>query len=203
MIPIQKIRSDKDNVIRRLQKKHFKSIEVVDSLLDLDDKRKHTQRKLDDILAQSNLLSKNIAQYFKEGKKEEAEKAKEESTNLKADTQTFTDELKQIEADILNLHVQIPNIPNDLVVEGKVAEDNKTVKTGGEIPKLMEGALPHWELARKYNIIDFDLGVKLTGAGFPVYKGKGAKLERALIQFFLDRATDAGYLEIIPRSRKN
>jgi len=198
MIPIQKIRSDKDNVIRRLQKKHFKSIEVVDSLLDLDDKRKHTQRKLDDILAQSNLLSKNIAQYFKEGKKEEAEKAKEESTNLKADTQTFTDELKQIEADILNLHVQIPNIPNDLVVEGKVAEDNKTVKTGGEIPKLMEGALPHWELARKYNIIDFDLGVKLTGAGFPVYKGKGAKLERALIQFFLDRATDAGYLEIIP-----
>lgn len=198
MIPIHKIRSNKDEIATKLKKKHFNSLHLLDEIVSLDDKRKNTQKQLDDILAQSNLLSKNIAQYFKEGKKEEADKAKEESANLKSATQAFTDELKAIEHNILDIHVQIPNIPNDRVGDGKTANDNIEIRGGGEIPKLIAGALPHWELAKKYNIIDFDLGVKLTGAGFPVYKGKGAKLERALIQFFLDKATDAGYLEIIP-----
>ncbi|MFN7239199.1 MAG: serine--tRNA ligase, partial [Chitinophagales bacterium] len=160
--------------------------------------RKSTQRLLDELLAQSNQLSKQIPILMKDGKKEEAETLKIESANLKSATQAYADEMRALEKLILDLHAQIPNIPHDKVGYGKSAEDNTTVRTGGEIPNLIDGALPHWELTKKYDIIDFDLGVKLTGAGFPVYKGKGAKLERALIQYFLDKATEAGYLEIIP-----
>jgi seryl-tRNA synthetase len=198
MIPIQKIRANKDEAVKRLTKKNFKSLELIDQLIMLDDKRKNTQKQLDDILAQSNVLSKNIAVYFQEGKKAEADKAKEESASLKSTTQSLSDDLKKTEQDLQDIHVLIPNLPSEKVVEGIKPEDNLMIRTGGEIPKLHEGALPHWELCRKYDIIDFDLGVKLTGAGFPVYKGKGAKLERALIQYFLDKASDAGYLEIIP-----
>lgn len=198
MIPIQKIRANTDDVKLRLEKKIFKQLELVDQIIALDDKRKLVKKELDDILAHSNLLSKNIAIYFKEGKKQEADIAKEESSNLKSKTQSLSDELKSIEDAIIQIHVQIPNLPSDKVVKGITPEDNLTLRSHGEIPKLMTGALPHWELCKKYDIIDFDLGVKLTGAGFPVYKGKGAKLERALIQYFLDKATDAGYLEIIP-----
>lgn len=198
MIPIQKIRANRDDVIKQLTKKNFKELNLIDDIVALDDKRKTTQKSLDDILAQSNLLSKNIAIYFQEGKKAEAEQAREESTSLKSSIQTFSDEMKKIEQDILDIHVLIPNLPNQKVVDGIKPEDNLTVRSHGDIPTLMEGALPHWELCKKYDIIDFDLGVKLTGAGFPVYKGKGARLERALIQYFLDKATDAGYLEIIP-----
>jgi seryl-tRNA synthetase len=198
MIPIQKIRANRDEVINQLTKKNFKSLELIDQLIAADDNRKSTQKKLDDILARSNTISKQIAIYFQEGKKEEADKAKEESSNLKSTTQSLSDELKKIEQDLQDIHVLIPNLPHESVVKGFAAEDNVTIRSGGEIPKLIDGAIPHWELCKKYDIIDFDLGVKLTGAGFPVYKGKGAKLERALIQYFLDKASDAGYLEIIP-----
>lgn len=198
MIPIQKIRADKDSIADKLKKKHFGDVHLLDEILVLDDKRKATQRALDDLLAQSNLISKQIPILMKEGRKEEAEKLKLESSSLKADTQKFSDEMRAVEKQILDIHVLIPNIPNDAVGEGKAAEDNKTVRTGGILPKLIKDAQPHWDLARKYDIIDFDLGVKLTGAGFPVYKGQGARLERALIQYFLDSAVEAGYLEIIP-----
>lgn len=198
MIPILKLRNERERIVKGLQKKHFTQLALLDEIILLDDKRKNTQKQLDDILAESNQISKQIPILMKEGKKEEAEQLKANSANLKSAIQSLSDEMKSLEQDILSLHVQIPNIPSDKVVEGRIAEDNLTVKTVGTIPTLSQGALPHWELAKKYDIIDFDLGVKLTGAGFPVYKGKGAKLERALIQFFLDRATDAGYTEIIP-----
>jgi len=198
MIPIQKIRSHKDDILEKLKKKHFSELHLLDEILLLDDKRKGAQRLLDDILAQSNQLSKQIPILMKEGKKAEAEELKSESASLKSVTQAYADEMRALEKLIVDIHVQIPNIPHDNVGPGRAAEDNVTIRTGGEIPQLMENALPHWELTKKYDIIDFDLGVKLTGAGFPVYKGKGAKLERALIQYFLDKASDAGYLEIIP-----
>jgi seryl-tRNA synthetase len=198
MIPIHKIRANKEEITEKLKKKHFSDLQLLDEILLLDDNRKTTQRQLDDLLAQSNQLSKQIPILMKEGKKDEAEKLKSESSNLKSATQAFADEMRALEKQIIDIHVQIPNIPHESVGPGRAAEDNVTVRSIGEIPKLMQGALPHWELTKKYDIIDFDLGVKLTGAGFPVYKGKGAKLERALIQYFLDKATDAGYLEIIP-----
>lgn len=198
MIPIQKIRANKEEIAEKLKRKHFTDLSLLNEILVLDDNRKATQRQLDDLLAQSNQLSKQIPILMKEGKKDEAEKLKSESSNLKSATQAFADEMRALEKQIIDIHVQIPNIPHESVGPGRAAEDNVTVRSIGEIPKLMEGALPHWELTKKYDIIDFDLGVKLTGAGFPVYKGKGAKLERALIQYFLDKATDAGYLEIIP-----
>lgn len=198
MIPILKIRNERERVERGLKKKNFGQLELLDEIILQDDKRKDIQRQLDDILAQSNSISKQIAQYFQEGKKAEAEAAKLESSGLKERTQQLSDELKSIEKTILEIHVLLPNVPHDNVPEGKTPEENVTVKTGGAMPVLTGSALPHWELAKKYDIIDFDLGVKLTGAGFPVYKGKGAKIERALIQYFLDKATDAGYTEIIP-----
>ncbi|MCE2963675.1 MAG: serine--tRNA ligase [Chitinophagales bacterium] len=198
MIPIQKIRAHKEELAIKLKKKNFSNLHLLDEILTLDDNRKSTQRLLDELLAQSNQLSKQIPILMKDGKKEEAETLKIESANLKSATQAYADEMRALEKLILDLHAQIPNIPHDKVGYGKSAEDNTTVRTGGEIPNLIDGALPHWELTKKYDIIDFDLGVKLTGAGFPVYKGKGAKLERALIQYFLDKATEAGYLEIIP-----
>lgn len=198
MIPIQKIRAHKEELAIKLKKKNFSNLHLLDEILTLDDNRKSTQRLLDELLAQSNQLSKQIPILMKDGKKEEAETLKIESANLKSATQAYADEMRALEKLILDLHAQIPNIPHDKVGYGKSAEDNTTVRTGGEIPKLIDGALPHWELTKKYDIIDFDLGVKLTGAGFPVYKGKGARLERALIQYFLDKATEAGYLEIIP-----
>jgi seryl-tRNA synthetase len=198
MIPIHKIRSNKEEIAEKLKKKHFLNLGLLDDILAVDDNRKAAQRQLDDLLAQSNQLSKQIPVLMKDGKKEEAEKLKTESANLKSATQAFADEMRALEKQIIDIHVQIPNIPHDSVGPGRVAEDNVTIRSGGDMPKLIKGALPHWELTKKYDIIDFDLGVKLTGAGFPVYKGKGAKLERALIQYFLDKATDAGYLEIIP-----
>lgn len=198
MIPIIKIRNDRDRVETGLHKKNFKEIHLIDELLIMDDNRKTTQRQLDDILSRSNNFSKSIPQLIKEGKTIEAEAAKKESASLKAETQNLSDELKDIERKILDIHTQIPNVPNENVPAGKTPEDNVEVRNGGTIPNLPEKAFPHWELTKKYDIIDFDLGSKITGAGFPVYKGKGAKLQRALIQYFLDKAIDAGYLEIMP-----
>ncbi len=198
MIPINKIRNERDRVEAGLHKKNFKEIHLINELLKIDDNRKTTQRQLDDILSRSNNFSKSIPQLIKEGKTSEAEAAKKESASLKAETQNLSDELKDIERKILDIHTQIPNVPHENVPAGKTPEDNVEVRNGGTIPNLPEKAFPHWELTKKYDIIDFDLGSKITGAGFPVYKGKGAKLQRALIQYFLDKAIDAGYLEIMP-----
>ena len=163
-----------------------------------DDLRKETQNKLDDILAQSNQIAKEIGAYFKNGEKEKAEEAKAKTVTLKQQSKTLSEKLNQVSEDLQELLIHIPNVPHDSVPNGKTPEDNEVVKEEGDIPKLHSEALPHWELAAKYDLIDFELGTKITGAGFPVYKGKGARLQRALINFFLDRNTEAGYLEVQP-----
>ena len=167
-------------------------------VISLDDKRKSTQVELDSILAQSNQIAKEIGMLFKNGEIEKANATKAQTTTLKEQSKSLQEQQSKINQDLQDLLVQIPNIPHDLVPTGKNAEDNEVVSEEGSIPNLGETNLPHWELAAKYDLIDFELGNKITGAGFPVYKGKGARLQRALINFFLDKNTDAGYLEVQP-----
>ena len=195
MLQLSYIRDNKEKVIKGLNKRHFKELELIDQVLDLDEKRRATQAELDQVLAQSNKLSKEVGALMKAGRKEEAEEIKSQTAQYKELTKKLGDTLDQVTQELTQLLYRIPNIPTDIVPEGKSAEDNLTVFQAGEIPTLPQGALPHWELAKKYDIIDFELGVKLTGAGFPVYKGKGAKLQRALITYFLDKNTEAGYQE--------
>lgn len=195
MLQISYIRENKDLVINGLKKRNFKELELVEEAISLDENRRLIQTKLDNALAESNKLSKEIGALMKEGKKQEAEQAKAQTADLKEQVKQYTASLEETVNALNNILYRIPNIPNAIVPEGKTAEDNLTVFQAGEIPHLFEGALPHWELAKKYNIIDFELGVKLTGAGFPVYKDKGAKLQRALISYFLDKNTEAGYQE--------
>ena len=195
MLQLSYIRDNKEKVIKGLNKRHFKELELIDQVLDLDEKRRATQAELDQVLAQSNKLSKEVGALMKAGKKEEAEEIKSQTAQYKELTKKLGDTLDQVTQELTQLLYRIPNIHTDIVPEGKSAEDNLTVFQAGEIPTLPQGALPHWELAKKYDIIDFELGVKLTGAGFPVYKGKGAKLQRALITYFLDKNTEAGYQE--------
>lgn len=195
MLQISYIRENKDLVINGLKKRNFKELELVGEAIALDEQRRLIQTKLDNALAESNKLSKEIGTLMKEGKKQEAEQAKAQTADLKEQIKQYSTSLEETVNSLNDILYRIPNIPNALVPEGKTAEDNLTVFQAGEIPHLFEGALPHWELAKKYNIIDFELGVKLTGAGFPVYKDKGAKLQRALISYFLDKNTEAGYLE--------
>ena len=195
MLQISYIRENKDLVINGLKKRNFKELELVEEAIALDEQRRLIQTKLDNALAESNKLSKEIGALMKEGKRQEAEQAKEQTADLKEQVKQYTASLEETVNALNNILYRIPNIPNAIVPEGKTAEDNLTVFQAGEIPHLFEGALPHWELAKKYNIIDFELGVKLTGAGFPVYKDKGAKLQRALISYFLDKNTEAGYQE--------
>ena len=195
MLQISYIRENKDLVINGLKKRNFKELELVEEAIALDEQRRLIQTKLDNALAESNKLSKEIGALMKEGKRQEAEQAKAQTADLKEQVKQYTASLEETVNALNNILYRIPNIPNAIVPEGKTAEDNLTVFQAGEIPHLFEGALPHWELAKKYNIIDFELGVKLTGAGFPVYKDKGAKLQRALISYFLDKNTEAGYLE--------
>ena len=195
MLQISYIRENKDLVINGLKKRNFKELELVEEAIALDEQRRLIQTKLDNALAESNKLSKEIGTLMKEGKRQEAEVAKAQTADLKEQIKQYSATLEQIVLSLNDILYRIPNIPNAIVPEGKTAEDNLTVFQAGEIPHLFEGALPHWELAKKYNIIDFELGVKLTGAGFPVYKDKGAKLQRALISYFLDKNTEAGYLE--------
>ena len=195
MLQISYIRENKDLVINGLKKRNFKELELVEEAISLDENRRLIQTKLDNALAESNKLSKEIGALMKEGKRQEAEQAKAQTADLKEQIKQYTASLEETVNAINNILYRIPNIPNAIVPEGKTAEDNLTVFQAGEIPHLFEGALPHWELAKKYNIIDFELGVKLTGAGFPVYKDKGAKLQRALISYFLDKNTEAGYQE--------
>ena len=195
MLQISYIRENKDLVINGLKKRNFKELELVEEAISLDENRRLIQTKLDNALAESNKLSKEIGTLMKEGKRQEAEVAKAQTADLKEQIKQYSTSLEETVNSLNDILYRIPNIPNALVPEGKTAEDNLTVFQAGEIPHLFEGALPHWELAKKYNIIDFELGVKLTGAGFPVYKDKGAKLQRALISYFLDKNTEAGYLE--------
>lgn len=198
MLTLKAINEDTEGVIRKLAKKHFDAKQIIADIIETDAKRRSTQAKYEANLSELNTLSKSIGQLMKEGKKAEAEAARKSVHDLKESNKTYETELREAEESLQSMLVIIPNTPHDSVPEGKVAEDNVTVKTGGQIPQLSETALPHWELAKKYDLIDFELGVKITGAGFPVYKGKGARLQRSLINFFLDKARDAGYLEIQP-----
>ena len=197
MLQLSYIRENKEDVLKRLAIKNFKDAEsIIDSILKLDDNRKLAQRQADDVKAEANGLAKQIGEMMKSGKKEEAETLKLKTTELKQHEKQFDDQLKAIEAEIQKLLVTVPNTPNLTVPKGKTPEDNEVVNEVGIIPVLHDKAVPHWELTTKFNLIDFELGVKLTGAGFPVYKGKGAKLQRALINYFLDKATSKGYNEV-------
>ena len=199
MLTIKQITENQDAVIRGLEKKHFKGAkEAIEQVLAVDNKRKSAQAELDSLLSEIKILSKSIGGLMKEGKKEEAEAAKQKVATIKEQTSVLEAAMKEAEEERKQVLYTIPNIPYDLVPEGTCAEDNVIVKTGGENAQLPENPLPHWELAKKYNLIDFDLGVKITGAGFPVYVGAGARLQRALINFFLDEARAAGYIEIMP-----
>ena len=199
MLTIKQITDDKEAVIRGLEKKHFKNArEAVDAVLGFNDIRKKTQAELDNNLSQLKSISKSIGLLMREGKKDEAEAAKQKVAEIKEGNKTLEERMAKAQEDMTAMLLTIPNLPYDLVPEGATAEDNEIVKTGGHDIPLPENPLPHWELAKKYNLIDFDLGVKVTGAGFPVYIGWGARLQRALINFFLDEARKAGYTEIMP-----
>ncbi|MDX9748693.1 MAG: serine--tRNA ligase [Paludibacter sp.] len=198
MLTLKYITDNPQEVIARLAKKHFKADEIIAQVIELDTRRKQTQTTADQALAQSNALSKEIGMLFQQGKSAEANTAKAQTTQLKKTIQELTDLQASLEQQLNDLLVQIPNLPHSSVPEGRHAEDNVVERSGGEVPQLPADALPHWDLAKKYDLIDFELGVKISGAGFPVYKGKGARLQRALINFFLDNAREAGYLEVQP-----
>ena len=197
MLQVSYIRDNKEQVLERLAVKNFKQPELVDEILALDDSRKQTQNRLDSTSAEANAAAKRIGELMRTGQKEEAEKVKSQTGTWKEDIKKFGEELTNIEQELLQKIVLLPNLPHSSVPKGVSAEDNEIVLENGAKPTLPENALPHWELATKYNLIDFELGVKITGAGFPVYKGKGAKLQRALIAFFLDEAEKAGYNEVM------
>jgi seryl-tRNA synthetase len=198
MLTLKTITENTEEVIARLAKKHFDGTAVIAEVIELNNGRKATQTLLDNTLAEMNALSKEIGVMFKAGKTEEANAAKARTGELKDAIKELEDQQKDLEKKLTDLLLTIPNLPHSSVPNGKHAEDNLVERSGGNIPALAADAVPHWELAKKYDLIDFELGVKITGAGFPVYKGKGARLQRALINFFLDNARDAGYLEIQP-----
>ena len=198
MLTLKVITENPDEVIRRLAKKHFDAKEIIGKIIELDKTRRTTQSVLDENLATLNNLSKTIGALMKEGKKEEAEQARAKVAEMKEGNKELDAAKTAAEQEMNNLLVLVPNLPHDSVPEGRAAEDNLCEKRGGVVPKLHEGAVPHWDLCKKYDLIDFELGVKITGAGFPVYKGYGCRLQRALINFFLDNAREAGYLEIQP-----
>ncbi len=198
MLTLKLLRENPEFVINKLAIKHFDAREIVEKIIALDKNRRNLQTELDACLAEQKKKAAQIGSLMKEGKKAEAEAVKAEVASLKAKSSDLDKTSQENNAELDSLMVLLPNIPCDAVPEGKGAEDNVVVKMGNEIPDLGPDALPHWELAKKFDIIDFDLGVKLTGAGFPVYKGKGARLQRALINYFLDINTKAGYLEVEP-----
>lgn len=199
MLQINFIRDNKEETIQRLTKKHVSNAaEIVDAILVKDNDRRRTQTELDSLKADANQMARQIGELMKAGKKAEADDAKNKSVALKESEKKLEDLLRVFENELYELTVQLPNLPHADVPAGRTPADNAVVFEHGTIPVLHEGAVPHWDLTSKYDLIDFELGVKLTGAGFPVYKGKGARLQRALINYFLDRATAAGYFEIQP-----
>lgn len=196
MLQIAYIRENKEDVIKRLEKRNMNAQEQVELVINLDEKRRSLQAELDNTLAESNKLSKDIGALMKSGEKAKAEILKEKSTQFREKGKELTDALNEAAAELQEELYKLPNLPADIVPIGKTPEENLNVFEEGEVPKLHEGALPHWDLIKKYDIIDFELGTKITAPGFPVYKGKGAKLQRALISYFLDKNTDAGYTEM-------
>ena len=198
MLTLKLLRENPEFVIKKLAVKNFDAKEIVAKVLELDQARRAVQTELDNCLSEQKKKAALIGGFMKEGKKDEAEAAKAEVAALKTKSAELSVKGDELEKELNSAIVLLPNIPCDLVPEGRTAEDNVVVRQGNEIPELGEDALPHWDLAKKFDIIDFDLGVKITGAGFPVYKGKGARLQRALINFFLDINTEAGYLEVEP-----
>ncbi len=198
MLTLKVITENPDEVVRKLARKQFDAKEPIAKVLELDKVRRTSQASLDSILAEINALSKSVGQLMKEGKKEEAQSAKDKVAALKEQTKDLQAGMDDAQSQITAILCTVPNMPYDDVPDGKTAEDNEVVKMGNQVVELPADALPHWELAKKYDLIDFELGVKITGAGFPVYKGQGARLQRALINFFLDEARAAGYTEIMP-----
>ncbi len=199
MLQLNYIRENKEEVLKRLAIKNFKDAEsIIGNVMDLDAKRRNTQQETESVKAEANSLAKQIGDLMKSGKKEEAEQIKSKTASLKQKEKEFDEQLAGIEKSIRDILVTVPNLPNTTVPLGKTPEDNTVVLEHGEKPKLHDKAVPHWELTAKYDLIDFELGVKLTGAGFPVYKGKGAKMQRALVNYFLDKASAEGYREVQP-----
>lgn len=198
MLQVSYIRENRDEVLNRLAVRNFKQPELVDQIIQLDDDRRQTQTQLDSISAEANAAAKKIGDLMRQGLKQEAEGLKLRTNSYKEQTKGLSDKLTAIEVLLQNELVLLPNLPHSSVPKGGTPEENVVSVEHGDIPQLAEGALPHWELAAKYDIIDFELGNKIAGAGFPVYKGKGAKLQRALINFFLDNAEAAGYREMQP-----
>lgn len=198
MLQVNFLRENKERVLEGLKKRNFKELDLVEAAITADDERKKLQFELDSQLSEMNKISKEIGMLMKDGKKQEAEAAKSKTSQYKESSKELESQLKDIEKNLLNILYQLPNIPNEKVVAGVSADDNEIVYESTTVEGLGEGAIPHWELAKKYNLIDFELGVKIAGAGFPVYLGKGARLQRALVHYFLDKNTDAGYLEVNP-----
>jgi seryl-tRNA synthetase len=195
MLQVPFIRDHKEDVIKRLAKRNIDATKMIDEVIAIDEERRRLQAQLDNVLAESNSLSREIGNLFKSGEVQKANILKEKTGQLKEESKTLGDQLNAKVEALNQLLYKIPNVPYDLVPSGNTDQDNEEVYREGDIPKLHKDALPHWELAKKYDIIDFELGNKITGAGFPVYKGKGAKLQRALIAYFLDKNTAAGYTE--------
>jgi seryl-tRNA synthetase len=196
MLQIAYIRENKEDVIKRLSKRNIDATQIVEFVISLDEGKRSLQGELDAVLSQSNMLAKDIGGLMKNGEKSKAEILKEKATQLREKGKELTEALNIVAAELLEELYKLPNLPTEIVPAGKTPEENLNVFEEGEIPKLHEGAMPHWDLIKKYDIIDFELGTKITAPGFPVYKGKGAKLQRALISYFLDKNTDAGYTEM-------
>ena len=196
MLALQLIRENKDSLLLGLQKRGFKNPEVIDQIIELDQKRRSQQAKLDSLLAESNQMAKEIGTLFKSGELDQANLLKEKSAASKIATKALQETLQETTNQLFELRTQVQNMPHESVPAGNTEEDNEEIFSAGKVPKLQADALPHWELASKYDLIDFELGNKITGAGFPVYKGKGARLQRGLINYFLDRNTAAGYKEV-------
>ena len=195
MLQLKYLRENKETAIEALKKRNFKGAELINQLLELDESRRKTQTDLDQQLSEANNIAKEIGKIFKSGAADKASALKKRSAELKSSSKELQENLQEIEIQLRALRLQIPNIPQELVTSGISEEDNIETERAGKIPILSDDAMPHWELAKKYDLIDFELGSKITGAGFPVYKGKGARLQRALINYFLDKNTAAGYQE--------
>lgn len=198
MLTLKQIKDNRAEVILKLAKKGFKADDIIDEVLRLDEARRQSQTELDSLLAEQNQCAREIGALMKAGQKDEAEAKKAQVASMKARSKEVEEAKEAYERELRNLLLQIPNLPNDIVPEGKSAADNLEVRSGGRMPELGTTAKPHWDLAKEYDLIDFELGVKISGAGFPVYKGYGARLQRALINFFLDQAREAGFVEVQP-----
>ncbi len=198
MLTIPYIRENRETIFKGLKIKNFRTPELVDQIISLDNERRSLQVKTNELQAEMNRLSKEIGVLFKRGEKEEANRTREQTSVLKQELETLEQNLQLSNSNLNELLVQVPNIPHPSVPAGRSEADNKEIRRGGEVPKLADGSMPHWELAKKYGLIDFELGVKITGGGFPLFRGQGARLQRALISWFLDQNTSAGYEEILP-----